>query len=80
MTRQSDGSYMPNFKVRYLTQDIPYGLLYNRGVAELAGVKTPNIDEVIEFSQKKIGKTYLVRMYVYINLTQILHLHVINFQ
>ena len=42
MKQQPDGSYMPDFSNRYLTQDLPYGLLVQKGVAELCGVPTPN--------------------------------------
>mmetsp|Transcript_10555 Transcript_10555/g.12037 ORF Transcript_10555/g.12037 Transcript_10555/m.12037 type:complete len:371 (+) Transcript_10555:444-1556(+) len=52
-------AYMPNFKYRYLSEDIPFGLVVARGIAELADVKTPNIDEVIIWAQERLGKQYL---------------------
>jgi len=45
---------------RYLTEDIPYGLLVTRAIAALVGVETPTIDEVISAAQKWTGRAYLV--------------------
>ena len=74
---------MPNFNHRYLTEDIPYGLVVTRfrtihryacqymtlkktfflytcrGIAELCGIDTPNLDEVLAFTSKAIGKKFL---------------------
>ena len=36
------------------------GLVVTRGIAELAGVSTPHMDEVIIWCQEMIGKEYLV--------------------
>jgi hypothetical protein len=36
------------------------GLIVTRGIAELAGVKTPHMDDVILWSQKMLDKEYLV--------------------
>ena len=52
--------YRPDFKHRYFTEDVPYGLVVTRGIAELVGVKTPNMDEVITWCQEKMGKEFLV--------------------
>lgn len=46
-------------KSRYLTEEIPYGLLSLKGLAELANVKTPTIDGVIEDCQKYLSKKYI---------------------
>ena len=35
--------FMPNFRYRYFSEDIPVGLMVTRGVAELAGVPTVSI-------------------------------------
>eukprot|EP00471_Norrisiella_sphaerica_P013696 CAMPEP_0184503992 /NCGR_PEP_ID=MMETSP0113_2-20130426/52223_1 /TAXON_ID=91329 /ORGANISM="Norrisiella sphaerica, Strain BC52" /LENGTH=726 /DNA_ID=CAMNT_0026893597 /DNA_START=455 /DNA_END=2635 /DNA_ORIENTATION=+ len=56
---KTEQGYIPNFQIRYLTEDVPCGLVYLRAIAEFAGVKTPNIDEVLNYVQKKIGKEYL---------------------
>ena len=52
--------YMPNFKYRYFTEDIPMGLCVTRGIAELAGVPTPNMDDIIMWCQGVMNKEYLV--------------------
>ena len=51
--------YFPNFKYRYFSEDIPMGLIVTRGIAELAGVPMPNMDEVIIWCQEVMGKEYL---------------------
>lgn len=60
MTRTEDGKYIPDFNHRFLTEDIPFGLVVIRGIAEIAGTPTPCIDKVLTWSQKKLGKEYLV--------------------
>ncbi len=60
MVKRDDGKYMPDFKQRYLAEDVPIGLMVTRGIAELCGIKTPNIDTVIEFASKCLGKSFLV--------------------
>jgi hypothetical protein len=52
--------YLPNFKYRYFTEDIPMGLVVTRGIAELAGVPTPHMDDVILWCQEMLGKEYIV--------------------
>ncbi|HEX6305926.1 MAG TPA: NAD/NADP octopine/nopaline dehydrogenase family protein [Anaerolineales bacterium] len=53
------GGWVPDFQARYLAEDLPYALLVTRGIAELAGIATPQIDEVILWGQERLGKTYL---------------------
>nr|BAF36492.1 alanopine dehydrogenase [Marphysa sanguinea] len=60
MSKTEDGKYLPNFKHRYLSEDIPYGLAVSKGVAEVVGVNTPLIDKVLIWCQEKLGKEYLV--------------------
>ncbi|UCF28468.1 MAG: NAD/NADP octopine/nopaline dehydrogenase family protein, partial [Chloroflexota bacterium] len=50
----------PDFQARYLSEDVPFALLATRGIAELAGVPTPTIDQVLTWSQARLGKEYLV--------------------
>ena len=59
---QVDGQkkYLPNFRYRYFTEDLPMGLVVTRGIAELAGVKTPHMDDVILWCQEMLDKEYLV--------------------
>ena len=58
--KTDDGKFLPDFTYRYMTEDIPYGLVVIRGIAEIVGVKTPNIDKILTWSQEKMGKEYLV--------------------
>jgi len=51
---------VPNFGFRYLSEDIPYGLLVAKGIAEIAGVATPVMDKIITWAQTQLGKSYLV--------------------
>lgn len=52
--------FLPNFRYRYFTEDIPCGLIVTRGIAELAGVPTPHMDDVILWCQGVMGKEFLV--------------------
>ena len=45
---------------RYFQDDIPYGLCVFRYLADLVDVTTPEIDRLIEWGQKIMGKEYLV--------------------
>ena len=55
-----DDKFVPDFTHRYMTEDVPYGLVVIRGIAEIVGVETPNIDKVLTWCQEKMGKEYLV--------------------
>jgi len=54
------GGYVPDFTQRYLEEDVPFGLVVIRGIAALAGVRTPLIDKVLYWCQEKLGKQYLL--------------------
>lgn len=54
------GGWVPDFQARYLAEDLPYALVVTRGIAELAGIATPQIDKVIVWGQERLGKNYLV--------------------
>jgi hypothetical protein len=60
MTQTEDGRYLPDFNHRFLTEDVPFGLVVIRGIAEIAGAATPCIDTVLSWCQEKLGKEYLV--------------------
>ncbi len=60
MSQTEDGQYMPDFSHRFLAEDVPFGLVVIRGIAEIAGAPTPGIDKVLSWSQRKMGKEYLV--------------------
>ena len=53
------GKFVPNFEYRYLTEDVPFGLVITRALAEIARVETPTIDEVIRWAQSAMLKVYL---------------------
>jgi hypothetical protein len=59
MTELGPGRFLPNFGYRYLSEDVPYGLVITRALAEIADVATPTIDEVISWAQSKLNKIYL---------------------
>lgn len=54
-----NGMYAPDFGARYIVEDIPYGLLITRSVAEMLNVKTPVIDEVLSSIGKWVNNDYL---------------------
>eukprot|EP01065_Artemidia_motanka_P014650 TRINITY_DN1851_c0_g1_i2.p1 TRINITY_DN1851_c0_g1~~TRINITY_DN1851_c0_g1_i2.p1 ORF type:complete len:429 (+),score=188.61 TRINITY_DN1851_c0_g1_i2:69-1289(+) len=60
MKEVSEGKWAPDFANRYFTEDFPFGILANRGLAELLGVPTPHMDEVILWAQDNMGKKWLV--------------------
>jgi hypothetical protein len=53
------GTFIPNFGYRYLSEDVPFGLVPTRALAELADVETPAIDRVITWAQAVLHRTYL---------------------
>lgn len=55
-----DEGFIPDVSGRFFHEDIPFGLVIIKGVAELCGVETPNIDKVIEWGQTMIGKEFIV--------------------
>jgi hypothetical protein len=57
--RSMNGGLVPDFQARYLSEDVPFALLATRGIAELAGIPTPAMDEVILWAQERLGKDYL---------------------
>ncbi|MBP8717893.1 MAG: NAD/NADP octopine/nopaline dehydrogenase family protein [Candidatus Atribacteria bacterium] len=64
MREVENGYLLPDFQSRYLTEDVPYGLIVTRAIAQLAGVNTPTIDEVISTTSKWMEKDYLVNGYL----------------
>jgi glutathione S-transferase len=54
------GKFIPNFGYRYLSEDVPFGLVPTRALAEIAEVETPAIDRVITWAQSVLQRTYLV--------------------
>jgi hypothetical protein len=60
MIERDDGRYLPNFQHRFLAEDVPFGLVVIRGIAEIARIPTPCMDMVLTWSQERLGKEYLV--------------------
>merc|ERR1711976_391908 len=57
--KEVEGGFAPDFANRYFTEDFPEGVAMYKGIADLAGVETPVIDEIFCFSQKFMGKEYI---------------------
>ena len=54
---ESGGGLIPDLSSRYFTADFSYGLAIIRQVAEFAGVRTPNIDETMDWYKAIAGET-----------------------
>ncbi|XP_046349940.2 opine dehydrogenase-like [Haliotis rufescens] len=54
------GGYIPDFKGRYLSEEVPFNLVVFKGLAQIVEVNTPVIDRVLHWSQQKLGKIYIV--------------------
>ena len=54
------GDCRPDLASRFFREDIPYGLLPVRAVAQLAGVETPAIDELLSWAQELLGERFLL--------------------
>jgi hypothetical protein len=59
MKQKEDGCYYIDYTNRYFIEDIPYGLLIVKSIAELIHIDTPCIDAVLQWMQTKMGKQYL---------------------
>lgn len=59
MISTEEKKFLPNFRYRYFTEDIPCGLIVTRGIAELVGVPTPHMDDVIHWCQEHMGKEFV---------------------
>ena len=57
---KTDDGFLPNFRYRYTSEDIPFGLVVLKGIAEIACVETPVMDEIIAWGQTQLGKEYIV--------------------
>jgi len=58
MKAEGDG-FVPDFANRYFTEDFPETVATYKGIADLAGVATPVLDEITLFFQKFMGKEYI---------------------
>ena len=59
MVKLENGNYGPDWNNRYFTEDIPFGILIIKCLAQKNGIPTPTIDSIIEWEQKCVGKEYL---------------------
>lgn len=57
---QVEGGYILDREHRYFIEDIPYGLVLIKSFAESVRISTPNIDKVLEWAQRVMGKEYIV--------------------
>jgi len=55
-----DGKFMPDLKYRYTAEDVPTGLCFSKGLAELCEIPTPTMDKVIMWAQSCLGKEFMV--------------------
>jgi hypothetical protein len=54
------GGFMPDLKYRYVAEDVPTGLCFAKGLAELLSIPTPTIDKVLMWAEKCLGKQFYV--------------------
>lgn len=58
--QDANGMFSVDYKYRYLTEDIPYGLAVIKGIAVVVGLNTPATDKILLWAQKCMGKEYLI--------------------
>jgi hypothetical protein len=58
--KDADGKFMPDLKYRYIAEDVPTGLCFAKGLAELLDIPTPTIDKVMIWAQSCIGMELMV--------------------
>ena len=59
MLKIGENQYVLDKKVRFLTEDVPFGLLMFKGLAEILEIKIPSIDKVITWAQEILGEEYI---------------------
>lgn len=52
--------YLPDFSFRYIAEDVPTGLVFTKGVADLLGIDTPTMNMVLKWCQKALGKEFIL--------------------
>ncbi|MBN3815978.1 NAD(P)-binding domain-containing protein [Paraburkholderia sp. Se-20369] len=57
--RAVDHGWTPDLHSYYFAEDVPYGIVVQRALAEIVGVATPALDEVIRWAQRWMGRTWL---------------------
>lgn len=61
VVESAPGAFTPNYSYRYLSEDVPYGLVVSKAIAQLAEVSTPAIDVLLRWAERKLKKRFLVR-------------------
>lgn len=51
--------FVPDFHSRYITEDVPFGLVVSRAISDMIEYKTPHIDKIIHKTSNWISKEYL---------------------
>lgn len=59
--KKVDGGFVPNIEHRFFLEDVPFGLVVLRDLADMMQLEVPMISELIEWSQELMGKEYLVQ-------------------
>ncbi|HER25207.1 MAG TPA: hypothetical protein ENO17_09185 [Candidatus Atribacteria bacterium] len=57
--KKENDYFVPDFQARYLTEDVPFGLVVIKSIAQLAEVQTPVIDEIILTISQWMQKEYI---------------------
>ena len=57
--KKENDYFLPDFQARYLTEDVPFGLIVIKSIAQLVAVETPVIDEIILTISQWMGKEYI---------------------
>ena len=59
MVQDQNKEYLLNTKARTFVEDIPFGLVVLKDLAEKVDVQTPFMDKCIEWHQEMMGKTFI---------------------
>lgn len=59
--KKLEAGFIPDFSSRFFTEDIPFGVCLIKGLAQIVGVETPALDEVLEWYEKMTNKCYFLR-------------------
>merc|ERR1719158_502284 len=58
--KEVEGGFTPDLKYRYVSEDVPTGLCFTKGLAEILEVPTPTMDKVLTWAQDALGMSLLV--------------------